>query len=217
MTCNRRQPGGGSTFAREPFESIVRFVGEANGVAVPTKSDTPISIGVTRICGVTLDSRKPRARTRSESIVVALVPSLVPGEARAGLILSGTAPRLWYRGVVRHWHLSRLAGPPQDQSPDRIGAVPQPEDGRESPAQHLPQDARRITRRSRACCRACRPHGEHTPSIAHRHVRQATSCRRRPEPPCARFLDMVDLPRGPQLVPVLGRWQLHQRGSARSR
>ena len=28
------------------------------------------------------------------------------------MLLSGTAPRLWCRGATRHWHLSRLAGPP---------------------------------------------------------------------------------------------------------
>ncbi len=49
---------------------------------------------------------------------------------------------------------------PQDQPADRRGTVPEPEDRRDPPAQHLPQDRRHHTRRPRARRRTHRPNSE---------------------------------------------------------
>jgi hypothetical protein len=54
---------------------------------------------------------------------------------------------------------------PQDQPADRRGTVLEPEDRRDPPAQHLPQDGRHDTRRPRAHRRTHRPNSEPSTEI----------------------------------------------------
>ena len=75
-------------------------------------------------------------------------PAHAPGQGRRDRARIADRPRAPGRAARRR---------PQDQSRDRRRAVPQQEDGRDPPAQHLPQAGRLVTRRAGACRRARRP------------------------------------------------------------
>ena len=80
-----------------------------------------------------------RPSASCESSATTSTVARAPGKADGTGVESMTERELAGRSACRR---------PQDESRDRGGVVPQPEDGRDAPAQHLPQARRRVARRT---------------------------------------------------------------------
>ena len=103
-----------------------------------------------RVRGARRAALPGRGGTRAAKARPSHPPSHAPGQDRRG----------------RHRVADRTRAPagaarrrPQDECRDRRGAVPQPEDGRDAPAQHLPQARRRARASSSRAPSSVRPRG----------------------------------------------------------
>ena len=142
---SRRRPGRGrASRARSPG-------GRSRAPASATRAVAELQARDRRVRGARR-AALPRSRP---SASCASSDTAVPRRSRAG-----QARRARRRLAQRARARARAArGRPQDESRDRRRAVPQPEDRRVAPAQHLPQARRRVPRRARARRRARRARG----------------------------------------------------------